>query len=71
MAGRASTHNVFDVVVDARPVNYLASSLLSLLFAEMTAVKLLKDLLPQPGWNHETTPVNDEVVVDGQVRGGC
>ena len=60
-------NNVLDVVIDAWPKDDLSGPLLRLLFAEVTAVDLVKKLLPKRGRDDQSPTMNDESVIHSQL----
>ena len=68
LARRTPANHIFDIVVNTRPINYLASALLRLLLPEVTNAELLKDQPPHGGRDDESAAVHDEAVVHSEMR---
>ena len=59
--------DVDNIIVKARPIHNLPSSLLSSLFALMAGMKHGQDILTHRGWDNESASIKNQAIVNGEL----
>ena len=67
MTGLTIARDVDNIIVKARPIHNLPSSLLSSLFALMAGMRHGQDILTHRGWDNESASIKNQAFVNGEV----